>query len=90
MSRLVEKGSKGWRQKREKKLRELAPKFCAHGYKPIMERLVNRVRVPLSQSRGDAHTRPEGTKPTCEVSRYRTCVTGKAGCEVMPLSIRLL
>ncbi len=44
MVRLVEKGGNGWRQKRERKLRELAPKFCAHGYKPVMERLVNRVR----------------------------------------------
>ena len=43
--RLVEKGGKGWRQKRERKLRELAPKFCAHGYKPVMERLVNRVTI---------------------------------------------
>ena len=45
MLRLVEKGSKGWRQKRERKLRELAPRFCVHGYKPVMERLVNRVRL---------------------------------------------
>ena len=41
--RLVEKGSKGWRQKRERKPRELGPNFCAHSYKPVMERLVNRV-----------------------------------------------
>ena len=54
MPRLVEKGSKGWRLKRERKLRELAPKFCAHGYKPVMERLVNRVRAPSPRWQGDA------------------------------------
>lgn len=62
--RLVEKGIKGWRQKRERKLRELAPKFCSHGYKPVMERLVNRVRTPSFRWQGNACTSQASMTPT--------------------------
>ena len=66
--RLVEKGSKGWRLKRERKLRELAPKFCAHGYKPVMERLVNRVSLlsPCSQEKCMRRCNRQRNKPPIE------------------------
>ena len=43
--RLIEKDSKGWRKKRERKLKELAPNFAARGYKAAFDKLVNRVRL---------------------------------------------
>ena len=44
--RLIEKGSKGWIRRREGKLKVLAPKFCARGYKAAREKLVSRVGRP--------------------------------------------
>ena len=44
--RLIEKGSKGWIRRREGKLKVLAPKFCARGYKAAREKLVSRVGCP--------------------------------------------
>ena len=50
LPRLIEKGSKGWIRRREGKLKELAPKFCARGYKAAREKLVSRVGRPLLES----------------------------------------
>ena len=44
--RLIEKDSKGWRKKRERKLKELAPMFAVRGYKAAFDKLVDRVRLP--------------------------------------------
>ena len=44
--RLIEKGSKGWMRRREGKLKIIAPKFCARGYKAAREKLVSRVGCP--------------------------------------------
>ena len=44
--RLIEKGSKGWIRRREGKLKVLASKFCARGYKAAREKLVSRVCRP--------------------------------------------
>ena len=46
--RLIEKDSKGWRKKRERKLKELAPNFAVRGYKAAFDKLVNRVRLPFA------------------------------------------
>ena len=44
--RLIEKGGKGWVRRREGKLKALAPRFCARGYKAACEKLVSRVGCP--------------------------------------------
>ena len=38
--RLIEKGSRRWRERRARRLAELAPGFCARGFKAAAERLV--------------------------------------------------
>jgi len=43
--RLIEKDRKGWKQKREMKLKELARNFCAHGYTAAKDKIVSRVSL---------------------------------------------
>ena len=42
MCRVIEKGTKNWKEKRERQLAKLAPNFVAHGHKKAGDKLVSQ------------------------------------------------
>ena len=85
--RLTEKGSKGWMRRREGKLKVLAPKFCARGYKAAREKLVSRVGRPSWKALASSllNRRVHVPKvPRLPMIRLSAAQTGRALCMCQP------
>ena len=93
--RLIEKGGKGWVRRREGKLKALAPRFCARGYKAACEKLVSRVgaaphgRLWLPQYSIDTYICPRrlqgcplGHCQQCKVLEHCAYFSLKIGCHL--------